>query len=154
MKKLLWICILTIALPAQAQKKEKIAVQKTIETFFEGFHNQDSILIKSTVSEEIILQTVTGDESGNPVLKTEEFSSFLKSIVGIPKTTKFQETIKSYDIQIDGPMANAWTEYEFRLNGNFSHCGVNSFQLLKDSKNDWRIIYLIDTRRKENCEQK
>jgi hypothetical protein len=152
MKKLLWVWIFSMALSAHAQKNEEIAVQKTIETFFEGFHKQDSVLIKSTVSAEIILQTVARDESGNPILRTQEFSGFLKSIVGIPQTTKFQEIIKSYSIQIDGPMANAWTAYEFRLNDNFSHCGVNSFQLLKDSKNVWRIIYLIDTRGKENCD--
>ncbi|UWX56421.1 hypothetical protein NYZ99_09635 [Maribacter litopenaei] len=56
-----------------------------------------------------------------------------------------------YSIQIDGAMANAWTPYEFRINDNFSHCGVNSFQMVK-LEGEWKIIYLIDTRRKEGCE--
>jgi hypothetical protein len=56
-----------------------------------------------------------------------------------------------YNIQIDGAMANAWTSYEFWVNGSFSHCGVNSFQLFKD-EGAWKIIYLIDTRRKEGCQ--
>ncbi len=47
-------------------------------------------------------------------------------------------------------MANAWTPYEFWYNGNFSHCGVNSFQLIKKDEK-WKIIYLVDTRRKEGC---
>ena len=36
----------------------------------------------------------------------------------------------------------------FGLMDNFSHCGVNSFQLFNDN-GQWKIIYLIDTRRKK-----
>lgn len=35
-------------------------------------------------------------------------------------------------------------------NGNFSHCGVNSFQLFHDN-GQWKIIYLIDTRQRTGC---
>ena len=47
-------------------------------------------------------------------------------------------------------MANAWAPYEFYINSEFSHCGINSFQLIKIEGN-WKIIYIIDTRRKDNC---
>lgn len=134
-----------------AQDTEKLAVQKTIETFFEGFHQQDSIAIKATVANEVLLQTIAKDSVGNDFVRTEDFSKFIKSIVGIPETMKFKETIKSYSIQVDGPMANAWTAYEFHVNDKFSHCGVNSFQLVKQ-EDKWKIIYLIDTRRKEGCD--
>jgi hypothetical protein len=40
--------------------------------------------------------------------------------------------------------------YKFYVGETFSHCGVNSFQLFKD-KEGWKIIYLIDTRRKDPC---
>jgi len=134
-----------------AQDAEKYTVQKTIEAFFDGFHQQDSIAIKETVANEVTLQTIAKDSLGNTYVRTEDFSKFLKSIVGIPKNMKFQETIKSYSIQVDGPMANAWTAYEFHVNDTFSHCGINSFQLVKQ-EDEWKIIYLIDTRRKEGCD--
>lgn len=143
------LCLIIFNL--SAQDSEKAVVQQTIETFFDGFHNQDSIQIKNTVSNDIVLQTISQDESGNTLVKTQDFSGFLKSIVGIPNTKKFEEVIKDYSIQIDGPMANAWTSYEFRIDDTFHHCGVNSFQLVKDSYEGWQIIYLIDTRRKEDC---
>jgi hypothetical protein len=47
-------------------------------------------------------------------------------------------------------MANAWVGYEFWLNGNFSHCGINSFQMV-NFDGDWKIIYLIDTRGRDGC---
>jgi hypothetical protein len=137
--------------PLTAQDSEQEAIKKTISDFFEGFHEQDSLMIKKTVGENIILQTVGTDSLGNNRVRTEVFSDFLKSIVGIPRTTLFQEVIKGFSIQVDGPMANAWTPYEFLLNGSFHHCGVNSFQLVKE-QDRWKIIYLIDTRRKVGCE--
>ncbi len=136
--------------PLSAQDSEQEAIKETIMTFFEGFHRQDSLMIKETVDQNIILQSIGTDSLGNNEVQAEAFSDFLKSIVGIPKTTQFQEVIQSFTIQVDGPMANAWTPYEFSLNGVFHHCGVNSFQLVKDQE-QWKIIYLIDTRRKEGC---
>lgn len=151
MKRILVIGILLFTANTFAQDSEKYKVQKTIEAFFEGFHQQDSTAIKETVAGEVILQTIAKDSLGKDYVKTEDFSKFIKNIVGIPETMKFQETIKSYSIQVDGPMANAWTAYEFHVNDTFSHCGVNSFQLVKQ-EGVWKIIYLIDTRRKESCE--
>ncbi|MEG3658737.1 nuclear transport factor 2 family protein [Arenibacter palladensis] len=134
-----------------AQNSEEKMVKKTIEAFFEAFHQQDSMAIRETVSKDIVLQTIGKDADGREVVKTDDFNHFLKSIVAIPATTKFEEKIMSYNIQIDGAMANAWTNYEFWVNDNFSHCGVNSFQLFND-QGSWKIIYLIDTRRKEGCD--
>lgn len=151
MKQLLILGIFFITSNTYAQDAENHAVQKTIEAFFEGFHQQDSTAIKETVVKEVILQTIAKDSLGKDYVKAEDFSKFIKNIVSIPETTKFQETIKSYSIQVDGPMANAWTAYEFHVNDKFSHCGVNSFQLVKQ-EDAWKIIYLIDTRRKEGCE--
>jgi hypothetical protein len=151
MKQIAFIFFLFFQIGMNAQIPEQDAVRKTIETFFEGFHNQDSLLMKRTVSEAIVLQTIARDTAGKSFVKTENFSDFLKAIVGIPTTTHYREVIKEYAIQIDGPMANAWTHYEFKLNDTLHHCGVNSFQLFYNGT-DWKIIYLIDTRRTENCD--
>ena len=137
-------------LVALAQTEEELHVKQTIIEFFEAFHAQDSIAIKQTVYPTILLQTIGVDKEGKPVLKTENFDDLVKSITSIPDSTNFQERILSYSIQIDGNMANAWTPYEFWINNEFHHCGVNSFQLFRQ-ENFWKIIYLIDTRRKSDC---
>ncbi len=147
-----FICLLLIftASILNAQNNEKEEVKKAVEMFFDGFHNQDSTLIKSSASPAIIMQTIGRDKEGASVVKTSDFHNFLKSIVSIPDTTKFQEKLLSYQIQVDGSMANAWTPYEFWINDTLSHCGVNSFQLHKQD-GTWKIIYIIDTRRREHC---
>ncbi|MCK0156621.1 nuclear transport factor 2 family protein [Cellulophaga sp. F20128] len=131
-------------------QNEAADVQKTIETFFEGFHKQDSILIKSTIANTMVLQTIGTDKENKTVVRTKEFRAFLESIASIPQTSSFEEKIKSYTIKIDGPTTNVWSTYEFWYNGEFSHCGVNSFQLFKEG-GVWKIIYLTNTRRKIGC---
>jgi len=134
-----------------AQGDEKMPVQKTIEDFFVGFHAQDSLKIKETVSDKIIMQRISISEAGEMRHRNSNFGRFLKGIVSIPKDKRFEEKIKSINIQVDGPMANAWTDYEFWIDGALHHCGVNSFQLFNDG-NGWKIIYIIDTGRTEGCE--
>ena len=132
---------------------EEAEVQKTIETFFEGFHARDSTIMKSVLSDDVVVQTIGRSKTGETVLIQEEIEKVLRGIVSIPSEMTFKESLHSFDIKIDGPMANAWTPYSFHMNDTFSHCGVNNFQLFKDNGN-WKIIYLIDTRRKEGCDEK
>ncbi len=136
---------------AFGQTDHKTEVRKTIETFFKGFHDQDSLTIKSVVGEEIRLQTMGHDRDGKSRLRTDSFTQFLKSITSIPDSLDFREELLDFDIRTDGPMANAWTPYRFWINGELSHCGVNSFQLFHDGQG-WKIIYLADTRRRKDCE--
>ncbi len=143
MKKLSLIVALLFVVVANAQKQE---VQKTIETFFEGFHAKDTIKIKSTCSDKLILQSIKESPKGNK-LTDDSPKEFYKSIATIPAEMKFEERLLSYNIQVDGTMANAWTPYEFYINGKLSHKGVNAFTLYKDN-GQWKIIHLIDTRRK------
>lgn len=133
-----------------AQNPEEAVVKQTVIDFFKAFHAKDTVALQSFAYETVVLQSVGKDKSGETRLTNEDYKEFTKSIGSIPATLKFEERLLSYSIQIDGEMANAWTPYEFYINGNLSHCGVNSFQFIKvDGK--WKIIYIVDTRRKEGC---
>ena len=81
-------------------------------------------------------------------LSFETNSAFYKSIASIPKNLKIEERILDYKIQIDNSMAQVWTPYEFYIDGKLSHIGTNSFTLLLEN-NIWKIVHIIDTRRKK-----
>jgi ketosteroid isomerase-like protein len=139
----LWLFILLLGFSGQAQTDE---VKQTIQTFFEGFHAKDTLKIKSTCSDKLVLQSISENPKGNK-FSEESPKAFYVSIATIPAEVKFEERILSYHIQVDGSMAHAWTPYEFYLNGKLSHKGVNAFTLFKTAEG-WRIVHLIDTRRK------
>lgn len=150
--KYLIILIATIfSTSIKAQTTEKDSIKKTIEAFFFYFHNKDTVKIRSAFHSDNKMQTIGIDKSENTRIKTESVDGFLKSLASIPDSILIKEKLIDYTILIDGSMATAWTNYQFYVNGTFSHCGVNNFQLFKDSKKGWLITYLVDTRRREGC---
>ncbi len=128
-------------------------VKEVVNTFFEGFHGRDSLVMKSVVNDGVLMQSIGKNPQGEAVLQTQDFSKFLKSIVSIPATTNFKEQLHSYDIEIEGDMAKAWTPYSLFVNEVLQHCGVNYFQLY-NMNGEWKIIYLVDTRKKEGCDER
>ena len=49
-----------------------------------------------------------------------------------------------------GTVAHVWADYDFHLAGKFSHCGIDSFSLLKTA-GGWKITSISDTRQKDGC---
>ncbi len=145
------VLLIVNTLHAQTLVDEQRAVKQTIETFFEGFHKGDTTLMKSVMVDKFTTQTAYKNKEGKDVLVTDNSTKLINAIGKRPTEQKWDERLLDFKIQVDGNMANAWTPYEFWFNGNFSHCGVNSFQLFKDN-GTWKIIYLIDTRRKKGCQ--
>jgi len=152
MTRLLLICAILVATTINAQNDETANVKAAIDTFFEGFHKGDTILMKSVMLGKFTTQTAFKNKEGKDVLRTDDSSTLIKAIANRPVDQKWDERLKDYIIKVDGNMANAWTPYEFWFNGNFAHCGVNSFQLFHDN-GQWKIIYLIDTRQRTGCNE-
>lgn len=144
------VFLFTISITAQTD--EESLVKASVDTFFEGFHKGDTALMRTVMADKILMQTAYKNKEGKDVLVTDEATKLINAIATRPDTQKWDERLLGYSIQIDGNMANAWTPYEFWFNGEFSHCGVNSFQLFKDG-DQWKIIYLIDTRRRSDCKK-
>lgn len=150
MRKILMLCLLLItAGPAFSQQAETEAVKKTINTLFAAMKKGDSTLLRTVFHKDMILQTVANKKDGSKVLMTEKPAEFLKA-VGTPHTDVWDERITFGDIKIDDNLASVWTPYKFYVSDKFSHCGVNFFQLMKTAEG-WKVIYIVDTRRKDNC---
>ena len=132
------------------QADEKAEVKLAVDTFFDGFHKGDTIKMKSVMADKILMQTTYRNKQGKAVLLTDDSKKFIKTISTRPADQKWDERLLGHEIKIDGNMAHVWIPYEFWFNGKFSHCGVNSFQLFNNGE-QWKIIYLIDTRRKSTC---
>lgn len=150
MKKLIILITLCVGFALHSQEYENERVKQTIISFFDAFHKQDTTALKSMAKGNIKMQSISVNKEGETVLQESNFNDFVRNIASIPKDRTFEEKLLDFTINVDGQMANAWTPYEFWYNGKFSHCGVNSFQLIKE-EDAWKIIYLVDTRRRENC---
>lgn len=135
-----------VAFGAMAQNTPK----ENIQLFFEAMHRKDTAAMRALTYGKIELKSIGKDKTGSFQITSEGFGEFLKSLASIPENVHFEEKIHAFEIKIDGNMAHVWTPYSFFVNEKLSHCGTNSFQLYKKDGN-WKIISIIDTRRKENC---
>ena len=143
MQRIVFVLLVVFSTSLYSQNEE---VKDVIVTFFKGFHAKDSIIIKSVCAKNMILQSIAESSKGSQI-KNQIPQDFYRSIATIPSTMLFEEILLDYSIQVDGAMAHVWTPYEFYVNNKFSHKGVNAFTLFKDN-GLWKIVYLIDTRRK------
>ena len=134
-----------MTMTAKAQSAED-SVKAVINSMFAGMKNGDAALFKKSFSDSAIMQTIGRSRDGKTMVRNESLDEFT-AFVGKLKKDSADERISFETIKIDGPLAIAWTPYNFYYNGQFSHCGVNSFHLVRFS-DGWKIQYLIDTRRR------
>lgn len=120
-------------------------VKQVIQNMFHAMKQADTVLLRNCFSDKVIFQTIQNKPDG-VMIKTESVQDFIQSI-GKQIPNNLDERIEFGAIQIDPLMATVWTPYTFYYKGNYSHKGVNSFQLVK-LKEGWKIQYLIDTRYK------
>ena len=145
------VALLTLlcSINSQAQNEEA-AIKQTINNLFDGMRQSDTAKIRSAFAPQAILQTVVNNKEGKVFIRSEPLDSFI-AFVDKPHKEVYDERITFDLIKIDEHLATAWTPYKFYVDDKFSHCGVDSYQLVK-LNGEWKIQYLIDTRRKENCD--
>lgn len=150
MKKLALILFLSIFSKLTfAQQTAVDAIKQTVNNMFKAMRTGDSTLLRSTFVKGIVFQSVENKKDGSTTLATEDPDEFIKA-VGTAHKGVWDERIVIADIKIDGDLASVWAPYKFYLDDKFSHCGVDVFQLMKTTAG-WKIIYIVDTRRKNDC---
>jgi hypothetical protein len=134
---------------AKAQTAED-SVRAVINQLFDAMRSADHVKLKDAFADSAVLQTIGRTREGGTRIINDGVDKFVASVSKLPKDSA-DEQITFDAIKIDGPLASVWTPYKFYYAGKFSHCGVNSFQLVRIN-NRWKIQYLIDTRRRQGCE--
>ena len=146
MKSFLFLFFLSFSAFAQTDESN---IKSVINQLFEGMKKTDSTLVKATLGQSCFLKSVYKTKTGEVKLQEDGIGKWIKSI-GTPHDGIYDERLTAYDIKIDGEMAVVWSPYEFYISEKFSHCGVDVFTLMKTEKG-WKIIGIVDTRRKDGC---
>lgn len=138
-------------LPLQAAEpadpnKMKQAVMTPIEALFDAMRAHDSAKILAQFTPNANLQRAGTDH----LVSSTDITKFATSI---GKSKKYlDEKLLSTTISYSGNLASIWTPFVFYIDGKLSHCGVNSFQLIKTPKG-WKIHNLIDNSFQGDCRQ-
>lgn len=144
------LCTLVAKFTANGQTESSDSVKAVINQMFAAMKNADAEALKGVFADSALLQSITRTQEGKTIVKNEPMHEFI-DFIGKQPLGAADERIQFDAIKIDGPLASAWTPYKFYFNGQLHHCGVNSFQLVRID-GVWRIQYIIDTRKKDDCE--
>ncbi len=139
------IMLFTPALGQAQNSPAEKEVYAVVEKFFEGFNAKDTTAMRSTLFDDVKLFTTGTNQQGQAVARAEAASGLMTSIANAP--VKLFEKIFKPVVQVEDGLANVWVRYEFYADDKYSHCGIDSFLLVKTA-DGWKIAALADTRRK------
>ncbi|WP_069130132.1 nuclear transport factor 2 family protein [Rhodohalobacter halophilus] len=154
MKKLIWLLLILISTtPIMAQSLdesmgESDEVRETIMKLFDGMEAADGNVLRSVLDEGATFHTVRSSESGTELNETD-MKNFIESVEESEPGSLIEE-ILYISVNVDGDLATAWMDYHFYQGVEFSHCGVNSMNLIRKN-GEWKIFSIVDTRRTEGC---
>jgi hypothetical protein len=126
------------------------SVKQVVDLMFNAMKHADTVTLASLFTADAQLHTVAVTKDGNTVVRTDRIGDFVAAVGRMPEGDA-DERIRFEAVHIDGALASVWTPYQFYYKGAFSHCGVNSFQLVR-LNGVWKIHFVIDTRRKTGCD--
>lgn len=150
---LIFFIFLVKLLNAQTTNPEAEAIKKTVNTVFEGMKKCDSAMVKSVFVPGAVLQTIRNSKDGlSGTVTGDRMEPWLKAIAQPKAADQVWDEKMNFDqILIDGNLAQVWGSYTFHIGTKFSHCGTDNLTLVKHP-DGWKIVYLIDTSRREKCQ--
>ena len=148
MRLFLFVLAVSISPFTLGQSDDKELVRATAEQFFLAIETKDRALLESILvpgSLNISTQALENDEIKITTLNHASMIDLLTSAENDKKERAWDETIL-----VQGHIAVYWAPYDFHINQEFSHCGIDSFQLVKKDGR-WLISNASWTRETLDC---
>jgi len=149
MKKLTFLSSCLILSSCLFAQSAEDSVKTAVNMLFTAMKTANAAMLQQSFADSGILQTIVKAPDGKVTVRNESVKDFA-DFISKEQQGNADERITFGSIKIDHDLASVWTPYQFYYKGMFSHCGVNSFQLVR-LNGIWKIQYIVDTRRKNAC---
>lgn len=114
----------------------KIEVVRAAETFFAALRSNDKTALARTMRDDGVIYVHDRRDPQNPRIATRATGEHLTRWESSPQGT--DEYMRYDTVLVDGDMALIWGPYVFLLNGEPTHCGINSMSLARTGEG-WRV---------------
>jgi hypothetical protein len=148
MRSITLVLVLLLAMRVELSAQgEEAGVLAVVRQLFDGMRVHDTTKMRAVLHPQARLVS-SGMKDGAPTVSVETTEGWLTAVSR--GAEPYDERIQNPVVKVDGGLASVWAEYRFYVGDRFSHCGVDTFHLVRTPEG-WRIIDLADTRRKEGC---
>ena len=140
----------TISTPPKSDDAK--AAAQVVENLFAAMKAKNAADISALFIKEGQLVAIDRPRTGDGPSTTRIFTgdAFAK-LIAESKAGEFKEQMKEPEVKVFGDMALVFGRYTFHVAEKFSHCGTNSFQLVR-TPNGWKIANAASTL-EFNCQQ-
>ncbi|MEM1153966.1 MAG: nuclear transport factor 2 family protein [Pseudomonadota bacterium] len=122
-------------------------IMTTVNRFLQAINTADIALMAEVVRPDAMTYARIQEADGSFSTKARLQAHFLEDL---KKNPQFTERIWDPVILANEQIAAVWAQYDFYVDGEFSHCGTDLFNLLYD-EGKWKIANSSWTVVKEDC---
>ena len=143
-------CALALAAGAMAlgdEAGERQAIIDTVQELFDAMQAADGERLRTVLTPSGMIFGYRQWADGIQ-LTTSSHHEFIDGLVTSER--EFIERFWDPQVLIHDHMATVWTPYDLWIDGAFSHCGIDSFQLVK-ADDRWKIAGILYSVEREGC---
>lgn len=133
---------------AAAQEDAEAAAVAAVQALFDAMAARDGDEIRRLLTEGATFVATAETADGVQVL--ESTGAEFAASIGQPGPALLERMWDPH-VMIEGPLAVVWTPYDFHVDGEFSHCGIDAVSLVRTS-DGWKISSIAYTRETEDCD--
>lgn len=144
----LTLTLLPSALIAQAQQThpEAAAVMQVVEQFFASINNGDGALLASLEVEGAQILNIREEVLGEYAFTSRGWFE----VDNFNGSRNLTERYWDEQLLISDYLAVFWAPYDFHIDGEFSHCGIDVLNLIKQD-GEWKIGNAMWTVERSGC---
>lgn len=151
----IYLCILLLVIlagQAFAQSSNDAShAAAAVNKLFTEMANHNPEGIRAIYTPEAQLVAIDKRKDGTSTTRVFTADSFSKLFA--VKRGELKEDMYKPEVRIFGDLAMVWGRYVFFIDGKISHCGVNSFHLVR-SGTEWKIANAASTIEPQGCTDK
>ena len=141
-------CLLSaVASRSASAQSAKDSVIATVNEFFRAMTARDSAAARRVMTADGIFYAVRA-RGDSTVINRSTNDGFAQTIATTRDT--YLERMWDPTVMVHGPIAVVWTPYDFHRSGQFSHCGIDAFSLVR-ATGGWKIATITYTVEPTGC---
>ena len=135
------------AFPVRAQAQDSKAVLAAGQAVFDAMAKKDTVELRRLLHPAVHFIATT-EREGKMVSRVSTLQDFVTQIGSMPGVPL--ERMWNAEVRVSGGIASIWTHYDFHMNGQFSHCGIDNFQFVRGD-DGWLLTSITYTVVREHC---
>lgn len=129
------------------EAEDRTAVVDMVQAFFDAMTERDTDALRSMLTSDGIFYGYRQGPDGLDIARPTH-QAFIEGIA--EGNRKLVERFWEPQVLLNGRMAAVWTPYDLYVDGEFSHCGIDNFNLLKTDEG-WKITGIVYSMEPDNC---